>query len=1056
MMRYFCVIFTIVAIIVFIPTSFFGAASDDFLVELGVSYLNQDFLNDARIEFKKALIINPDNEIAKTYLEEVRQRIIQKELDSLLEDMQERAKYKVKEPLPPKEILPVKPKVIVLEPASPVYIAEPIIERPPVVLEVPQEVMVEEEVVFVPEKEPEIGKAPFPIASFDPATGEIVEKEAEIVEKEEISLIPSPFPVAVYDPSTGEISEVVAVEEVIEEEIVAPAPFPIATYDPSSGEIVDVIGEPEGIGVAEFTAKPLVIEEDKPFVPYKVKKGPLLRKIPEATISGEYQASIGIEGDDIIWKRANWDLNERNWRILSHSAFNREINTFDPGIYSSIRFEIDTPQGEKTGFHTDIDISPWSFIGKSDKVTIISGLGDTADVELKYWANTGYTINEIVYSNDKGNAFALPEVKVSDWNTNPFSAQAVFPVPPGVPDSFPIPALDIEREYWPLREMWFDYNLANTHVRVFPAALQDQAYSSDDILRLSNNAMYWEESPWLSSWKSGHFNSDPAALDFSKGRFDDSLAFFTRNSRGEFLTNLRGVSLSFASDYTDFDIVAASPKTLWQDYDEFDTFNGASRLKHRLADNLEVGGVYAVKAGYEKGDREATIQTVGADLNIGLNYVTKVSMEAATSGSSIDRNSPYESQSRGNAWKFRLVHASEGDVFGANYFGLSPVEESRAPFYKLRLEYTHMDDGFETGLSSYIRTRDDSYWSRHIHFGEPLQYFGAGFYEPTIGWNDIEPFRLGDSVDYGRDVAGLRIEAKNFLEGKLDWLFDTRNVHNSNGKYFETVSRLESTYRITPRLTAKALGLYHDKPDTVAGIDPYAIDVRTGDPLLNNVIPDGSDPSIRTFSAGLEYELNDNFSVWGIWEHTNDSSLAYDNFPRAILNWTNFAPLYEDGKLYRDQIHGLYGQNFFPTPPYDMYDISKAGINLRFSEQWRMAIDWTYNEYKFAGPIDNNMNHTGIELEFTPSDKFTYFFKYVYSQWKDITEIVNEVPVDFEDHHNFFGEICYRPTDIDEFILQYGVYPRGVVGELLYDPYGGSLATLDTQQMVRLYYRKKF
>ena len=1003
-MRYISVLFIILFTLVFIPISIFAAASDDFLVELGESYLQQGFLEDARIEFKKALIVNPNNEKAKAYLEEIRQRTLKKELGSLLDDIEKKAKQKARESRPKEDSYPAK-KVIEPKPAP------------------------------VPE-------GAFPVASFDPVTGEII----EMVPEEEKTFTGSPFPVAVFDPSTGEIIEIEAGPEPMPSQ----APFPIASFDPYSGEIIETKAKPKEKKVStildEFAKKADV------FVPYKVKKGPLLVETPEANITGEYQVSMGIEGDDIIWRRANWDLNEKNWRVLSHAAFNRQINTFDPGIYSAIRFEVDTPEGEKTSLHADIDISPWSFVGKSDKVTASSSFFDTAEIQFKYWGNTGYTINEIVYSDFGGSSLALPEVKVSDWETQLINdLQGV-----GI-EKWDIPAAEIEREYWPLREAWFDYNREGVSLRVFPVALQDQAYTSDDILRLSNNAMYWEESPWLSSWAPGNFNSAAAPTDFSKGRFDDSLAFFTRNSRGEFLTNLRGMSLSLSSDYTTWDIVGASPKTLWQDYDSFDTFDGASRLKHRFADNFEMGGVYAAKAGYEKGERDATIQTAGVDISLGINYLTKISMEAASSKSSIDRTTAYETEKRGNAWKFRLVQASEGDVFNADYFGLKPNEDSNLPFYRLRLEFTHMDEAFETGLSSYIRTRDDSYWSRHIHFGDPLAYFGSGFYEPTIGWNDIEPFRFGDGVDYGRDVVGLRIEGSNFLGDKCDWLFDMRNVHLVDGKYFETVSRLESTYRVNNRLTAKLLGIYHDKPDTVGGIDPYVIDVKTGDPLLNDAITDGEDPSTRTFSAGAEYKLNDNFSVWGIWEHTNDYSLAYDNFPRGILNDSGFGtPYYEDGNLYRPEITWLYGQTNFPLPPYDSYDISKAGMNLRLSDQIRVGIDWTYNEYKFAGPIDNNMNHSGFELEFTPTEKLSYFFRYVYSRWMDINQILYKEPVEFADHHNFFGEVSYRPNPSDEFILQYGVYPRGVVGELLYDPYGGTLSTLDTQHMVRLYYRKKF
>jgi len=39
-------------------------------------------------------------------------------------------------------------------------------------------------------------------------------------------------------------------------------------------------------------------------------------------LKGSYQISLGATSEDIIWKRANWDLNEKDWRLLSTENFN--------------------------------------------------------------------------------------------------------------------------------------------------------------------------------------------------------------------------------------------------------------------------------------------------------------------------------------------------------------------------------------------------------------------------------------------------------------------------------------------------------------------------------------------------------------------------------------------------------------------------------------------------------------------------------------------------------------------------------------------------------------
>lgn len=416
-------------------------------------------------------------------------------------------------------------------------------------------------------------------------------------------------------------------------------------------------------------------------------------------LKSKCQVSLGITSQDTIWKKTNWDLNKKDWRLLSLQAYNRKANTFDPTIFNQLRFELDYPQKNGWGFHTNIDISPWSFIGKNDKITSRGvGTSDIAEVELKYWA-------------------------------------------------------------------------------------------------------------WLDDWQEGHFNSGSG--DFFEEFWDDSLSWFTRDSEGRHLTDLRGISLSWQVAEAFLGFSFASPKTLWQDYDEFDSYAGVVRRKYFAKDNF-YRGIY-------KNKKDAGNQVVGVDFAYGLKKSLKIPAEVAKSKSSYDKTSSYKSSRRDWTAKIAIVGSSEDDVFKKNYFALS---SKKKPFFKFRLQLTHMDKGFKAGLSSFRQTRRDTFWPRHIHFGESFKCHYTG-YESTLKWEDVALFRIGDGVDYGRDVISLRVESENFLEKKLTWLFDIRSVHHSNGKYSETVTRLESTYRAIPKLATKFLGIYHYKPVTTKGVDSF-------------------------------------------------------------------------------------------------------------------------------------------------------------------------------------------------------------------------------------------
>nr|MBP7836410.1 tetratricopeptide repeat protein [Candidatus Omnitrophota bacterium] len=194
-------------------------------------------------------------------------------------------------------------------------------------------------------------------------------------------------------------------------------------------------------------------------------------------VSGEAQVSFGVTPDDFIWKRANFDLNEKfkSWRMTSTAAYNHKFNTYDPAIYDSLSVNVDTDNEKGFNFHTNVTIDPWSFVGKSDKTTITGSNGDTAEIQAYYWSNTGYLVNRTAYTSLKGDTFGIPEIKVKDGVTD---AETVTSYRNAA--TFTIPSMKIKREFQPLRELWLDYANDQVKLRVFPMGYQDQAYTSDD------------------------------------------------------------------------------------------------------------------------------------------------------------------------------------------------------------------------------------------------------------------------------------------------------------------------------------------------------------------------------------------------------------------------------------------------------------------------------------------------------------------------------------------------------------------------------------------------
>lgn len=542
-----------------------------------------------------------------------------------------------------------------------------------------------------------------------------------------------------------------------------------------------------------------------------IKVGPL-------KVTGSMQLAFGVTPKEFVWKRADFNLNEKSfsWRMYSDAGLNNRFNTFDPQIYDSLVVNLDTENKQGFNFHTNITVDPWSFTGTSSKTMLTNFDGDSAEVQLKYWSNSGYTINQNVYGTRYGNTFNIPGLKVKNGET----PQTY--VPSGDNPSFTIPGMKIERQFQPVRELWMDYTNDQIKLRVFPFAYQNQAYTSDDPLNITNHGIWWKDSKWLRNYVPGTFHLEdgswpPVAPNFTKGRWDDSLSFLSKDSTGQYLTTLRGFSFSFMPDEaTSFDTTFATPKNLWQNYGQMDNVINATRLKHAFADNLAAGATFTSRTGFiTDPDQKLDSQNFVAGADIAYEFMPgfKADAEVLTSQSYYDMsNSTYKTDGNGNAYYFSFItRYPQKSIIDTKYgYDGIKLDKDESFLVKSKFYLSRMDTNFDSSLSDYHNTRQDVFWGRHIHFRKPMDYYSQGLEKDQTKWDELNATRIGDGIDAGRNTIGFRLES--FMEEKFYNLFDFRNVHNVNGKFIENVVRDEATVSINEKLTAKILGLYQKLP----------------------------------------------------------------------------------------------------------------------------------------------------------------------------------------------------------------------------------------------------
>lgn len=779
-------------------------------------------------------------------------------------------------------------------------------------------------------------------------------------------------------------------------------------------------------------------------------------------VTGEVRAAMGIDaGGNLIFDKANADLDERNWRLISTAGPNNGINTYDEAIYSRIKTVLDgSVASGVVSFHLNVTVDPWSFTGKSNTMHINSE-GDAVNIQYLTWGNSGYTIPEVVGTLNDGDGLYLPEVKI---HGNSVPATTVNPLYTFFNfNTWNIPTAQLTYSFNPIREAWVDIKPDNDlKLRIFPMAYQDQAMSTDDPFQLSNHTEWWAESPWIDGWQPGNLNTNTNPVSYTIGQWDKSLSFSTEDSDFQRLTALRGVSLVWTpDDETSLNAEIASPKTLWQDYGEVTTVPASVRLKQYFGDNFYMGALTNMHLGYTEGeDLDAENYTGGVDAGYMPIKGIKLSAEYAKSDSMYNVSSPgYEINYGGNAYYVALESASnpdDEDLLRKNYYAFQPLDEKQ-DFFKTKIFYARMDQGFESSLSDYNWTSHDSFWADHLSFYPSDYSLMPGLAPPTQSEGDYSQFAVGDGINYGQSTVTWRAD-ENLMEGKLQGFEDIRHVMDNYGNNLENAYRTQWTLKATDRLTAKALLLWDSFPNTTPGVDPFLIYDQTGQSFFSNAVQGNQDPSVQTASLGAQYVLTDWATVNGVWEYTNNSVMGENFDPEQSFTQLSNAQVQINGKNYIIPYPNIFDAGSFDQAPYDYYNIFKAGLELKPADKWHIYLDYTRNPNQFTPNIDDNINHVGIETAYIPTPKLGFFVRYRYATGYNINDLNQDNNLDQRHYNNIFFETrMILPKDIT-MSLEYGVGPYFNLQTSSSNPSLAYYTSLvyETQHIIRIVFDKKF
>lgn len=761
-------------------------------------------------------------------------------------------------------------------------------------------------------------------------------------------------------------------------------------------------------------------------------------------MSGHYRLAAGANGlggdtilnDSDVNQNIN-DLQGPNFRYLFGE---RLYDTYDPAIYSQHRLNVELTPTDKISFFTQVVNDPWSYVGTTGEQVQRTETDDSEHIRynLKYFGANNSTIGEIYRTTD-GDRYNFPKIKVHDGRTTRTTAQGfdsyLGPDGDGRGVTLNIPELQIDYEYRPIRKLWMDYTEDQWHVRAFALADETQALTTDDPLVLSNHKDYWQQSPWLYQYEPIQFFVDPNGIAaIKRGYYSDSLSFLARDSEGNRLVLLRGISFDGHFEKADIQATIAAPYTPWDEhYFDADNVPGAVRVKSQVTDRLMVGGTYTFRNGLIDGKSADFGQILALDTAYKFQENTVFKAEAAASGRDMDKRagSVNEIQRHGNAYKLSLEtdydHATDGHS-------------------SLLLSYAQMGRHFRPLLSQYYNTKDDKFWGTHLSFEE----------RPNL-----EPFRLGDGLDVNRAVVRFQWREKLFKDRFYN-LADLRNVHKThNTAYVETVIRDEATYQFNSKLTGKGLFRWRGLPLTTQNVEPSLTsyyfptsDVDLTDFTIQNTAVKGNkDADQFTYALGLQYTLNPKWTVEGTAERTN----AIPDFPRGLLN-NVFRDANDriDNLLIDRSTLFLYGQGpLKAAPPYAYYNIFKERLIHQHSENLKFILHAAQNGYHFAGGIDDNITHLGLSADYGYSKKISFFADYTFSKQVDVSHLIasNYTQEQYNDHHNVYVSGDYKINASTVFRAEYGVFGLGN-NAVLDNPYsvtGFSLPTLDTEHLLRLY-----
>ena len=820
----------------------------------------------------------------------------------------------------------------------------------------------------------------------------------------------------------------------------------------SARELADELNQLDGIIKDRLRESHKAVSPPKPAPqpePVRAEPSPpnaQVRELEEAVrqkirTSGHYRVGMGGgRSRTFSFNDADADLQDRDGHYLFGERLN---NTYDPAIFSSYRLDVDADVTDRVSAYGEIVADPWSYVGTTGDVRIpeaTSGL-DSAVINLKYFGSNNSTIGEI-YRADFRNFVSTPfSVEANDGYTTPFTMNGISDL--GL--RYDVPALELDYEFRPLRKLWVDYQADDWHMRVFALAGQDQVMTTDDPLGLSNTKDFWQPSPWTAKWvplkRFADFGTTDVNGSIARGHYSDIEAFNAKTSYGEYLSLLRGVSMEADLGRAYAGGMIAAPFTPWDGYDEVNNLPGVFRVKHQVTPRWMVGGLYGFRVGLIDNEPDAYNQVISLDTSYALDPNVKVYGQMAGSRDEIDR------LGQGNR---RSPDGFKSDVEGLAYKGGVEADFDHAEGHSnFKADATWMDSDFRPHLSQYKALKDDNFWGRHMTFHE---YSG-----------DLEYFRLGTGADIGRTALRGTLRT-DMMDKRLKNLFDVRHVRTTDKMSFiENVMRDEISYQLTPQLKAKGFGRWHLLPETETDVEPsladfFFIDVYNGvqPKLQNDMIDPGLDPSKLSLGGGLQFAVNDAWTLEGTYERTND----IPDFPRALQNnvfLRNPVPDPNDPNILLDEVqYFVYHQDVYDLPPYDYFDIFKENVIYSPAHGLTFTFHAAQNGYELWGPIDEMVHHQGVSIDYRMTEQVSFFMDYTHSVIGNVPRWINTnfTELDFEDHHNVYAAVKYRIRPAMALNLEFGVFGEtfGRESAKPLNPFSiseFSLPTIDTEHLFR-------